>query len=83
MSGDAIVFVDRDGTLVEEPDDQQVDSLEKIRFMPGVFAALGQLRRQGYRLVMVTNQDGLGTPAYPQASFALVQKFIIDTFASQ
>jgi len=83
MSDGAILFVDRDGTLVEEPDDQQIDSLAKIRFMPGVFAALTQLRRHGYRLVMVTNQDGLGTPAYPQVDFALTQQFIVDTFASQ
>ena len=83
MSDGALLFVDRDGTLVEEPDDQQIDSLAKIRFMPGVFAALTQLRRHGYRLVMVTNQDGLGTPAYPQSDFALAQQFIIDTFASQ
>lgn len=79
----AVLFVDRDGTLVEEPPDEQVDALEKIRFMPGVFAALGELRRAGYRLVMVTNQDGLGTERFPRAAFETAHRFILDAFASQ
>jgi len=78
-----VLFVDRDGTLVEEPPDQQVDRLEKIRFMPGVFAALATLRAAGYQLVMVTNQDGLGTTSLPQAAFETCQRFILETFASQ
>ena len=78
-----LLLIDRDGTLVEEPVDQQVDSLAKIRFMPGAFAALQQLQRAGYRFVMVTNQDGLGTDSFPQADFELPQRFILDTFASQ
>jgi imidazoleglycerol-phosphate dehydratase/histidinol-phosphatase len=77
------LFVDRDGVLVEEPADQQVDRLEKIRFMPGVFAALNELQRAGYHLVMVTNQDGLGTPSFPRAQFELCQAFIVETLASQ
>jgi imidazoleglycerol-phosphate dehydratase / histidinol-phosphatase len=78
-----VVFVDRDGTLIEEPADCQVDSLEKVRFMPGVFAALGELVEAGYQLVMVTNQDGLGTQRYPRAAFEQVQGFLLDTFKSQ
>lgn len=79
----AVLFVDRDGTLVEEPDDEQVDSLAKVRFMPGVFCALQQLAMAGYRFVMVTNQDGLGTASFPREQFEPVQAFIVDAFASQ
>jgi imidazoleglycerol-phosphate dehydratase/histidinol-phosphatase len=78
-----ILFVDRDGTLIEEPADQQVDSLEKIRFMPGVFAALAELKKHGLRLVMVTNQDGLGTPAFPRPTFEAPHEFILQAFRSQ
>jgi imidazoleglycerol-phosphate dehydratase / histidinol-phosphatase len=77
------LFIDRDGTLVEEPADEQVDALDKIRFMPGVFAALGQLRRAGYRLVMVSNQDGLGTAAFPREDFERCQDFLLRSFSSQ
>lgn len=79
----AVLFVDRDGTLIEEPADEQVDALEKVRFMPGVFAALATLQRHGYRLVMVTNQDGLGSAAFPQAAFAGPQQFVLEAFGSQ
>jgi imidazoleglycerol-phosphate dehydratase/histidinol-phosphatase len=78
-----IVFVDRDGTLVEEPPDKQVDRLDKVRLMPGVIPALCEIRRAGFTLVMVTNQDGLGTPSFPAADFRLTQQFILDLFASQ
>ncbi len=78
-----ILFVDRDGTLIEEPADLQVDALHKVRFMPGVFAALTQLLCRGYQLVMVTNQDGLGTESFPQAHFDAAHDFVLEAFRSQ
>lgn len=78
-----VLLIDRDGTLIREPDDFQVDSLEKIRLVENVVPALKRLMDAGYTLVMVTNQDGLGTPRYPQAAFDTVQSFLVDLFASQ
>ena len=81
--GLATLFVDRDGTLVAEPPDKQIDALDKIQFLPGVFAALNALQRAGYRLVMVTNQDGLGTDSFPLINFERCQNFIVQVFVSQ
>jgi len=83
MSGRRIVFLDRDGTLNEEPADEQVDSLEKVRLMPGVIPALLDLKRAGFEFVMVTNQDGLGTASLPQEKFQAAHEFILNLFASQ
>jgi imidazoleglycerol-phosphate dehydratase/histidinol-phosphatase len=77
------LFVDRDGTLVEEPADEQVDSLAKVRWVPDVFASLQKLVAAGYRLVMITNQDGLGTASFPREQFEAPQRFMLDTLASQ
>jgi len=77
------VFVDRDGTLIVEPADQQVDRLDKIRLLPGVIPALLEIQRAGFALVMATNQDGLGTERFPEADFRLTQQFILDLFSSQ
>jgi imidazoleglycerol-phosphate dehydratase/histidinol-phosphatase len=78
-----VLFLDRDGTLNEEPPDEQVDSLEKIRLLPGVIPALLELKRAGFSFVMITNQDGLGTESFPQAKFELAHQFILGLFATQ
>jgi imidazoleglycerol-phosphate dehydratase/histidinol-phosphatase len=83
MSLTKVLFVDRDGTLIEEPPDEQVDSIAKIRFMPDVFVALREARKLGFKLAIVTNQDGLGTASFPQAHFDEPQQFMMDAFASQ
>ncbi|WP_046657024.1 bifunctional histidinol-phosphatase/imidazoleglycerol-phosphate dehydratase [Lysobacter capsici] len=78
-----ILFVDRDGTLIEEPADFQIDSFAKLRFVQGVIPAMLKLRDAGYQFVMVTNQDGLGTDAYPRWSFDGPHQLMMQVFESQ
>lgn len=77
------LFIDRDGTLVCEPDDFQVDSVEKIRLKENVIPALLSLKEFGYSFVMVSNQDGLGTESFPLESYTKSAEFILDLFLSQ
>lgn len=83
MCADKVLFIDRDGTLIREPDDEQVDRIEKVRLLPGVITALCRLRDAGYRFVMVSNQDGLGSSAFPQRDFDLCQNFVLELFSDQ
>ena len=64
-----IIVVDRDGTIIREPADEQIDSLEKLEFVPGAISALKSLRGLDYELVMASNQDGLGTASFPEDTF--------------
>ena len=78
-----LLFVDRDGTLIVEPPDQQIDSFEKLALVDGVMAALQRCAAAGYEIVIVTNQDGLGTPSFPQAAFDGPHELMLRVFASQ
>lgn len=79
-----VLFIDRDGTLVREPDDFQVDLIEKLRFLPGVITNLARIIREtDFVLVMVTNQDGLGTESFPESAFYPAQNFVIQTLADE
>ena len=78
-----ILFVDRDGTLIEEPDDFQIDRYEKLRFVEGVIPAMLRLRDAGYEFVIITNQDGLGSEHYPQEQFDGPHDLMMQVFASQ
>ncbi len=80
-----ILFIDRDGTLIKEaPPSYQVDDFSKLEFYKGVFEFMGRIAREmDYELVMVTNQDGLGTTAFPENTFWPVQNFVMNSFANE
>lgn len=79
-----VLFIDRDGTLVLEPADYQVDSFEKLEFYPHAFKYLARIAEElDYELVMVTNQDGLGTDSHPEENFWPVHNFIIKAFENE
>lgn len=83
MSKQKILFIDRDGTLIGEPEDKQIDSLEKLELELGVIPVLLRLKLLGYRFVMLSNQDGLGSSQYPQVQFDLVQEKLLNILSSQ
>ena len=79
-----VLFIDRDGTLALEPQDYQLDSLDKLRFYPEVFRYLGKIAQEmDYELVMVTNQDGLGTESFPEEDFWPTHNFLMKTFENE
>ncbi len=78
-----ILFLDRDGTLIVEPPDQQIDSLDKLALVDGVVPALLKLRDAGFEFVIVSNQDGLGTASFPRETFEPPQRLMEQLFASQ
>jgi imidazoleglycerol-phosphate dehydratase/histidinol-phosphatase len=74
-----VLFIDRDGTILKEPEDEQVDSFEKMSFLPGVITSLSSIAKEtDYELVLVTNQDGLGTDSYPEETFWPVQNRMLE-----
>ncbi|WP_159260578.1 histidinol-phosphatase [Tenacibaculum maritimum] len=79
-----VLFIDRDGTLIKEPADEQTDSFEKLEFYPNVFEGLGKIARElDFELVLVTNQDGLGTEVYPENTFWPIHNFVMKTLLGE
>ena len=79
-----VLFIDRDGTIIKEPDDEQIDALDKLEFYPKAFTYLRKIATElDYELVMVTNQDGLGTDSYPEETFWPFQNFILKSFENE
>src|SRR6478609_3266893 len=79
-----VLFIDRDGTLILEPADEQIDSLEKLEYYPGVFQWLSKIAQSSnYELVMVTNQDGLGTNTFPEETFWPAHNKMVKTFTNE
>lgn len=79
-----VLFIDRDGTILREPEDEQIDSFEKFRFLPGVIRNLNFIRTHtDYKFVMVSNQDGLGTDSYPEPTFWPTHNLMLQTLADE
>ena len=79
-----VLFIDRDGTLAKEPSNEQLDAFEKLVFYPKVFTYLGKIAKElDYELVMVTNQDGLGTDAFPEETFWPVHNLLLQSFENE
>ncbi|SDS36455.1 imidazoleglycerol-phosphate dehydratase [Formosa sp. Hel1_31_208] len=79
-----VLFIDRDGTLIKEPADEQIDSFEKLEFYPKVFQYLSKIAKElDFEIVMITNQDGLGTAIYPENTFWPVHNFVLQTFKAE
>ncbi|PHR90507.1 MAG: bifunctional histidinol-phosphatase/imidazoleglycerol-phosphate dehydratase [Leeuwenhoekiella sp.] len=82
--GQKVLFIDRDGTIIQEPPGYQVDAFEKVTFYPKVFTYLSKIARElDYKIVMITNQDGLGTDSFPEDTFWPVHNFIIKSFENE
>ncbi len=79
-----VLFIDRDGTLILEPEDEQIDSFSKLKFYPGALQYLPRIAQElDYELILVTNQDGLGTDSHPEENFWPVHQLVIDTFKGE
>jgi len=79
-----VLFIDRDGTMIRETEDEQIDSFEKLVFYPKALAYLPRIAKElDYELVMITNQDGLGTPSLPEENFWPVHNFIMRVFENE
>lgn len=82
--GRRVLFIDRDGTIIKETVDEQIDAFEKMVFYPKAFTFLGKIARElDYELVMITNQDGLGTDVFPENTFWPVHNFILKSFENE
>ncbi|MGM9709388.1 MAG: bifunctional histidinol-phosphatase/imidazoleglycerol-phosphate dehydratase HisB [Prevotella sp.] len=84
MKKERLLFIDRDGTIIEEPEDEQIDSFTKLKFTRGVFGSMAFIRQHlDFKFVMVSNQDGLGTDSFPEDTFWPVHNFILQTLESE
>ncbi|RIV30706.1 bifunctional histidinol-phosphatase/imidazoleglycerol-phosphate dehydratase HisB [Flagellimonas lutimaris] len=82
--GKKVLFIDRDGTIIKETADEQIDAFEKMVFYPKAFTYLGKIAKElDYELAMITNQDGLGTDVFPEDTFWPVHNFIMKSFENE